>query len=80
MNNVLLFQVRSGESLLKLVSDMKEFLILNDFTPVNANISKTTQQLKAINEESENKLSEIKDSMARDLTEMEKEYALLCTR
>lgn len=31
--------VRAGESLLKLVSDMKEFLILNDFPSVNATIS-----------------------------------------
>lgn len=69
--------VRSGESLLKLVSDMKEFLILNDFTPVNSSISEISQMLKPMNEETENKLSELKESTSMDLAEMEKEHALL---
>ena len=69
-------QVRSGESLLKLVSDMKEFLILNDFTPVNASISDITQRLKNIEEETDKRISGIKDSMANDLSEMEKEYSM----
>jgi len=69
--------VRSGESLLKLVSDMKEFLILNDFTPVNSSISERSQMLKPMNEETENKLSELKESTSMDLAEMEKEHALL---
>ena len=59
---------------------MKEFLILNDFTPVNASISKTSQLLKEMNEETENKLSELKESMSIDLAEMGKEYALLDNR
>ena len=59
---------------------MKEFLILNDFTPVNASISKTSQRLKGMNDETEDRLSQIKESMANDLAEMEKEYALLDNR
>ena len=59
---------------------MKEFLILNDFTPVNASIGKTSQLLKDMNEETENKLSELKESMSIDLAEMGKEYALLDNR
>eukprot|EP00112_Aurelia_sp_Birch-Aquarium-sp1_P003055 Seg1342.12 transcript_id=Seg1342.12/GoldUCD/mRNA.D3Y31 product="Mediator of RNA polymerase II transcription subunit 22" protein_id=Seg1342.12/GoldUCD/D3Y31 len=68
--------VRSGESLLKLVSDMKEFLILNDFTPVNASISDITQRLKNIEDETDQRISGIKDSMSNDLSEMEKEYSM----
>ena len=56
---------------------MKEFLILNDFTPVNSSISERSQMLKPMNEETENKLSELKESTSMDLAEMEKEHALL---
>ena len=73
---ILCSKVRSGESLLKLVSDMKEFLILNDFTPVNASINDITQRLKNIEEETDKRISGIKDSMSNDLSEMEKEYAM----
>ncbi|XP_065067813.1 mediator of RNA polymerase II transcription subunit 22-like isoform X1 [Rhopilema esculentum] len=72
--------VRAGESLLKLVSDMKEFLILNDFLPVNSSISKVSQRLKTLEGETETKLCEIKESFSTGLAEMEKEYALMDNR
>ena len=61
---------------MKLVSDMKEFLILNDFTPVNASINDITQRLKNIEDETDKRISGIKDSMSNDLSEMEKEYSM----
>ena len=59
---------------------MKEFLILNDFTPVNASINKTSQMLRAMNGETEDRLSELKEKLSLDLAEMEKECAMLDNR
>ncbi|KAK1334011.1 hypothetical protein QTO34_005010 [Cnephaeus nilssonii] len=42
--------VRAGESLMKLVSDLKQFLILNDFPSVNEAIDQRNQQLRALQE------------------------------
>ncbi|XP_011615101.2 mediator of RNA polymerase II transcription subunit 22 isoform X2 [Takifugu rubripes] len=66
--------VRAGESLMKLVSDLKQFLILNDFPSVNDAISLQNQQLRSLQEECDKKLISLRDEIAIDLYELEEEY------
>lgn len=67
-------QVRAGESLMKLVSDLKQFLILNDFPSVNEAIDQRNQQLRALQEECDRKLIALRDEVSIDLYELEEEY------
>ncbi|XP_042770253.1 mediator of RNA polymerase II transcription subunit 22 isoform X1 [Panthera leo] len=67
-------QVRAGESLMKLVSDLKQFLILNDFPSVNEAIDQRNQQLRALQEECDRKLIALRDEISIDLYELEEEY------
>lgn len=67
-------QVRAGESLMKLVSDLKQFLILNDFPSVNEAIDQRNQQLRALQEECDRKLITLRDEISIDLYELEEEY------
>eukprot|EP00794_Sanderia_malayensis_P015648 gene15648-17227_t len=64
--------VIAGESLMKLVSDMKEFLILNDFTSVNTSISQSLAKLREIDNLTEEGLCALKDSLSSDLLDIEK--------
>ncbi|XP_018088104.1 mediator of RNA polymerase II transcription subunit 22-like isoform X2 [Xenopus laevis] len=66
--------VRAGESLMKLVSDLKQFLILNDFPSVNESINQRKQQLRGLREECDKKLIALRDDIAIDLYELEEEY------
>ncbi|XP_066517910.1 mediator of RNA polymerase II transcription subunit 22 isoform X2 [Hoplias malabaricus] len=66
--------VRAGESLMKLVSDLKQFLILNDFPSVNEAINLRNQQLRTLQEECDKKLISLRDEIAIDLYELEEEY------
>uniref|UniRef100_UPI00398F0FB7 mediator of RNA polymerase II transcription subunit 22 isoform X2 n=1 Tax=Pristiophorus japonicus TaxID=55135 RepID=UPI00398F0FB7 len=66
--------VRAGESLMKLVSDLKQFLILNDFPSVNESINQRKQQLRSLQEECDKKLVTLRDEIAVDLYELEEEY------
>ncbi|NP_001085498.1 mediator of RNA polymerase II transcription subunit 22 [Xenopus laevis] len=66
--------VRAGESLMKLVSDLKQFLILNDFPSVNESINQRNQQLRTLREECDKKLIALRDDIAIDLYELEEEY------
>ncbi|XP_007901064.1 mediator of RNA polymerase II transcription subunit 22 isoform X1 [Callorhinchus milii] len=66
--------VRAGESLMKLVSDLKQFLILNDFPSVNEAINQRNQQLRSLQEECDRKLITLRDEIAVDLYELEEEY------
>lgn len=72
--SLLLCQVRAGESLMKLVSDLKQFLILNDFPSVNDAISLQNQHLRSLQEECDKKLTSLRDEIAIDLYELEEEY------
>ncbi|KAM9720712.1 mediator of RNA polymerase II transcription subunit 22 isoform 1-T2 [Dama dama] len=67
-------RVRAGESLMKLVSDLKQFLILNDFPSVNEAIDQRRQQLRALQEECDRKLVALRDEVSIDLYELEEEY------
>ena len=68
------FQVRAGESLLKLVSDLKIYLVLNDFPSVNESIATNTAKYKSIQNDIDNKLLNVRDELALDLYELEDEY------
>ncbi|XP_036177583.1 mediator of RNA polymerase II transcription subunit 22-like [Myotis myotis] len=65
--------VRAGESLMKLVSDLKQFLILNDFPLVKA-IDQHNQQLRALQEECDRKLTALRDQVSIDLYQLEEAY------
>ncbi|GIY40762.1 mediator of RNA polymerase II transcription subunit 22 [Caerostris darwini] len=66
--------VRAAESLTKLISDMKQFLILNDFPSVNETISAKTKVCRAVQEGIDNKLAAVRDDMAAELYDLEEEY------
>ncbi|KAH3792842.1 mediator of RNA polymerase II transcription subunit 22-like [Dreissena polymorpha] len=66
--------VRAGESLMKLVSDLKIYLILNDFPSVNDSIAHRTQVCKRLQNEIDAKLLSVRDDLATDLYELEDEY------
>ena len=59
---------------MKLVSDLKQFLILNDVPSVNEAIDQRNQQLRALQEESDRKLIALRDEVSIDLYELEEEY------
>ena len=67
-------QVRAGESLLKLVSDIKQFLILNDFPSVNDSINQRTLFLRRVAGSFDDKILQLRDDLAIDLYEIEEEY------
>lgn len=66
--------VRAGESLLKLVSDMKEFLILNDFPSVNATISERSSTLQDMTNQTDQQLLNLKQELTLNLYELEQSY------
>lgn len=66
--------VRAGESLMKLVSDLKQYLILNDFPAINEAIVQNTNLYRDTMEDCDNKLMAIRDDMAAFLYELEEDY------
>lgn len=67
-------QVRAGESLMKLVSDVKQFVILNDFRSVNESIMTQMTMYRRVQADCDSKLLALRDDMSADLFEMEEEY------
>ncbi|XP_008549972.1 mediator of RNA polymerase II transcription subunit 22-like [Microplitis mediator] len=66
--------VRAGESLMKLVSDIKQYLILNDFPSVNEAIATNSKLFRQKQAECDQKLATLRDDMAADLYDLEEEY------
>lgn len=66
--------VRAGESLMKLVSDIKQYLILNDFHSVNEAITANSQLFRSTQNDCDKKLMNLRDDMAADLYDLEEEY------
>ncbi|XP_045613519.1 mediator of RNA polymerase II transcription subunit 22 [Procambarus clarkii] len=66
--------VRAAESLMKLVADVKQYLILNDFPSVNEAITQNSQIFKTKSQEADQKLMALRDDMASDLYELEEEF------
>lgn len=69
-----MFLVRAGESLMKLVSDIKQYLILNDFHSVNEAITANSKLYRAKQADCDQKLMALRDDMAAELYDMEEEY------
>lgn len=68
------FSVRAGESLMKLVSDIKQYLILNDFHSVNDAITANSQLFRSKQLECDKKLMNLREAAAIDLYDLEEEY------
>lgn len=66
--------VRAGESLMKLVSDIKQYLILNDFPSVNEAITQNSKLFRTKQQECDQKLMSLRDDIAADLYDLEDEY------
>jgi len=66
--------VRAGEALIRLVADIKQYLILNDFPSVNDAIVQNSQLFKQKQVECDRKLMTLRDDMAADLYDLEEEY------
>lgn len=66
--------MRAAESLMKLVADVKQYLILNDFPSVNEAITQNSQLFKVKSQEADQKLMTLRDEMASDLYELEEEF------
>lgn len=66
--------VRAAESLLKLVSDIKQYLILNDFPSVNDAITQNSKLFRTKQLECDQKLMNLRDDMASDVHDLEEEY------
>ena len=59
---------------MKLIADIKQFLILNDFPSVNESISKNYSLFHSMQEECDTKLRALRDDIAADLYDLEEEY------
>ena len=59
---------------MKLVSDMKEFLILNDFASVNTSIIERSNALQEIINQTDQQLLTLKQELAFNLFELEQSY------
>lgn len=59
---------------MKLVSDMKEFLILNDFPSVNASITEQSSAFQEMTNQTDQQLLSLKQELALHLFELEQSY------
>jgi mediator of RNA polymerase II transcription subunit 22 len=66
--------VRAGESLMKLVSDIKQYPILKDFPSINEAITQNSKLIRTKQSECDQKLTSLRDDMAADLYDLEEEY------
>jgi len=66
--------VRAGEGLIKLVADIKQYLILNDFPSVNEAIVLQSQMFKQRQVDCDRRLMTLRDDMAADLYDLEEDY------
>lgn len=66
--------VRATESLTKLISDIKQYLILNDFPSLNDSIVENLRQFRHSQSEIDNRLAEMKEDVSAELHELEDEY------
>ncbi|KAI8042989.1 hypothetical protein M5D96_004313 [Drosophila gunungcola] len=66
--------VRAGESLMKMVNDLKEFHILYDFPAIDKDIKKMSELCSAKQIEIDEKLAIIAKDMEEELSDLEEEY------
>lgn len=67
-------QTRAAEALLKLVSDLREFIILNDFALVNEKIQAAEREFVGHRRQSDKQLQDLNDRLAIELAEIESEF------
>ncbi|CAG2120785.1 unnamed protein product [Medioppia subpectinata] len=65
---------RASESLLKLIWDIKQFLIINDFPLINESISEKVDTNLTNVSDIDHKLLNLRDEIANELYELEDEY------
>ena len=66
--------VKSTESLNKIVSDLKDLAILNDFKSINAQITNQCRHLKLKETEIDHNLMNLKDTLYKLLYDLQHEY------
>ena len=66
--------VKSTESLSKIVSDLKDLTILNDFKSINSQITNQCHFLKKKEHEIDNQLMGVKDVLYKLLHDLQHEY------
>ncbi|XP_065829199.1 mediator of RNA polymerase II transcription subunit 22-like [Oscarella lobularis] len=66
--------LRAGESLLRLVADLKEYLVLNDFPSLNESIAKRRAEIEKIEDETTGKVAALRDDMIAQLSRLEQTY------
>ena len=66
--------MRAGESLIKLVSDIKQYLILNDFHSVNDAITASSNLYRATQQDRDAKLMSLRDDLSFSVYDLEEEY------
>lgn len=66
--------VKSTESLTKIVSDLKDLIILNDFKSINAQITSQCLFLKGKQNEIDEQLTNVKDVLFKMLHDLQHEY------
>lgn len=59
---------------MKLVTDLKQYLILNDFPSANEAISQNVRTMQVLQAESDRKLMALRDDLSAELFDLEEEY------
>ena len=65
---------RASESLMKLISEVKQYVILNDFSQINDNIKHQVDYSVKMVHKIDTHMMQIRDEMANELNELEEEY------
>lgn len=66
--------VRAGESLLKLISELKTFVILNDFPSVNHHVDEQNKLLNGHTKQQHEQLIKLRDEIAVSLFDLESDF------
>lgn len=72
------FKAKAAENLIKLISDLKQFMILNDFAFVNETVTQTNTECQVEKQNLDERVSLVKDEAAAFLQEIEHEYYNPC--
>lgn len=65
---------RAAESIMKLIWDIKQYIIINDFPLINETIKHTGDQYRKEVDDIDFKLMALRDEMSSELYELEEEY------
>lgn len=65
---------RASESLMKLISEVKQYVILNDFSQINDSIKAQVDYSAKVINKIDVHIMQIRDEMANELNDLEEEY------